>query len=112
MKSPANQPETPRAPGEVHRAPAPPMRLAHRPTPGPPLTVRKPPCLSWGVPVPNPGGISARTCGEADVRGANAAQHRTRPRPRPGRRMSTRLVCRRHVDLCRTSSAICPSSRA
>ncbi|MFC9793124.1 putative leader peptide [Streptomyces sp. NPDC087908] len=26
--------------------------------------------------------------------------------------MSTRLVCRRHVDLCRTSSAICPSSRA
>ncbi|MEU7700280.1 MULTISPECIES: putative leader peptide [unclassified Streptomyces] len=26
--------------------------------------------------------------------------------------MSARLVCRRHVDLCRTSSAICPSSRA
>ncbi|MFF3842736.1 putative leader peptide [Streptomyces sp. NPDC001930] len=25
--------------------------------------------------------------------------------------MSARLVCRRHVDLCRTSSAICPSPR-
>ncbi|MFJ9431636.1 putative leader peptide [Streptomyces sp. NPDC101490] len=23
----------------------------------------------------------------------------------------TPLVCRRHVDLCRTSSAICPSAR-
>ncbi|MEU7118090.1 putative leader peptide [Streptomyces zaomyceticus] len=26
--------------------------------------------------------------------------------------MSAPLVCRRHVDLCRTSSAICPSFRA
>ncbi|MEV4431387.1 putative leader peptide [Streptomyces sp. R-07] len=27
-------------------------------------------------------------------------------------RSRARLVCRRHVDLCRTSSAICPSPRA
>ncbi|MFC7978221.1 putative leader peptide [Streptomyces cinereoruber] len=27
-------------------------------------------------------------------------------------RADARLVCRRHVDLCRTSSAICPSPRA
>ncbi|MEV4941391.1 putative leader peptide [Streptomyces zaomyceticus] len=26
--------------------------------------------------------------------------------------MTAPLVCRRHVDLCRTSSAICPSFRA
>ncbi|MFC8175062.1 putative leader peptide [Streptomyces sp. NPDC057242] len=27
-------------------------------------------------------------------------------------RAGARLVCRRHVDLCRTASAICPSLRA
>ncbi|WP_406065570.1 putative leader peptide [Streptomyces sp. NBC_01077] len=42
------------------------------------------------------------------MRGAIAAPHG----PRPGLPVSARLVCRRHVDLCRTSSAICPSLRA
>ncbi|MEU9860752.1 putative leader peptide [Streptomyces sp. NPDC047971] len=30
--------------------------------------------------------------------------------PRGGVRAGARLCCRRHVDLCRTSSAICPSA--
>ncbi|MEU2075291.1 MULTISPECIES: putative leader peptide [unclassified Streptomyces] len=41
------------------------------------------------------------------MRGASAEPHGSRPGLRP----RARLVCRRHVDLCRTSSAICPSPR-
>ncbi|WP_367823820.1 hypothetical protein [Streptomyces sp. LMG1-1-1.1] len=32
--------------------------------------------------------------------------------PHAPARGGARLVCRRHVDFCRTASAICPSSRA
>ncbi|MFE5908614.1 putative leader peptide [Streptomyces wedmorensis] len=32
--------------------------------------------------------------------------------PHAPARAATGLVCRRHVDFCRTASAICPSPRA
>ncbi|MFC8492698.1 MULTISPECIES: putative leader peptide [unclassified Streptomyces] len=52
---------------------------------------------------PRPGGAGTR--GEAYVPTATTAPHAPV-------RAGARLVCRRHVDLCRTASAICPSLRA
>ncbi|WP_406082710.1 hypothetical protein OG468_38305 [Streptomyces zaomyceticus] len=46
------------------------------------------------------------------MRASIAASCEPRANLSAGLLVSAPLVCRRHVDLCRTSSAICPSFRA
>ncbi|WP_189834174.1 putative leader peptide [Streptomyces zaomyceticus] len=46
------------------------------------------------------------------MRASTAAPCEPRTNLSVGLLVSAPLVCRRHVDLCRTSSAICPSLRA